>query len=83
MEVADGNDDLLDWETLYHQPVQNVSYNTSDWVPSGWNNTVANTTWWDSSAPFDSPAALLRAAAKAAVLGLLILATVVGKIFVN
>lgn len=81
MEVADGNDDLLDWETLYQLPVQNVSYNTTDWVPSGWNTTVANTTWWD--APFESPSALLRAAAKAAVLGLLILATVVGKIFVN
>ncbi|XP_047527736.1 5-hydroxytryptamine receptor [Vanessa atalanta] len=82
MEGADGSDDLLDWETLYRLPVQNTSYNTTDWVPLGWNVTVANTTWWEESAPFDSPTALLRAAAKAVLLGLLILATVVGNVFV-
>ncbi|XP_046965014.1 5-hydroxytryptamine receptor [Vanessa cardui] len=82
MEGADSNDDLLDWETLYRLPVQNTSYNTTDWVPFGWNVTVANTTWWEASAPFDSPTALLRAAAKAVLLGLLILATVVGNVFV-
>ncbi|XP_050345103.1 5-hydroxytryptamine receptor [Nymphalis io] len=82
MEGADGSDDLLDWETLYRLPVQNTSYNTTEWVPLGWNVTVANTTWWEASAPFDSPAALLRAAAKAVLLGLLILATVVGNVFV-
>lgn len=81
MEGADGSDDLLDWETLYRLPVQNATWNTTEWIPSGWNTTAANATWWEASAPFDSPTALLRAAAKAILLGLLILATVVGTVF--
>lgn len=81
MEGADGSDDLLDWETLYSLPVSNATWNTTAWTPNGWNITAANTTWWEASAPFDSPAALLRAAAKAILLGLLILATVVGTVY--
>ncbi|XP_039747013.1 5-hydroxytryptamine receptor [Pararge aegeria] len=82
MEGADGSDDLLDWEALYQFPVQNTTWNTSQWVPNAWNSTVTNDSWWNSSAPFDSPAALIRAAAKAVLLGLLILATVIGNVFV-
>lgn len=80
MEGADGNDELLDWETLYLRlPLQNFTWNSTEWYP-GWNTTVLpNSTWWDASAPFETPAALIRAAAKAIVLGLLILATVIGK----
>ncbi|OWR46685.1 5-hydroxytryptamine receptor [Danaus plexippus] len=82
MEGADGSEELLDWEALYRSPVQNSSFNTTEWVPSTWNTSVANTSWLDESAPFDSASALLRAAAKAVLLGLLILATVVGNVFV-
>lgn len=82
MEGADGSEELLDWEALYRSPVQNSSFNTTEWVPSTWNTSVANTSWLDESAPFDSASALLRAAAKAVLLGLLILATVVGRIFI-
>ncbi|XP_045784539.1 5-hydroxytryptamine receptor [Maniola jurtina] len=82
MEGADGSDDLLDWEALYQFPVQNATWNTTEWVPNAWNSTATNDTWWNSSAPFDSPAALIRAAAKAVLLGLLILATVIGNVFV-
>ncbi|XP_034840059.1 5-hydroxytryptamine receptor [Maniola hyperantus] len=82
MEGADGSDDLLDWEALYQFPVQNATWNTTEWVPSAWNSTATNDNWWNSSAPFDSPAALIRAAAKAVLLGLLILATVIGNVFV-
>lgn len=78
MEGADGSDYLLDWEALYQFPVQNASWNTKEWVPKAWNATTTTDSWWNSSAPFDSPAALVRAAAKAVFLGLLILATVIG-----
>ncbi|KAL0841967.1 hypothetical protein ABMA28_014193 [Loxostege sticticalis] len=82
MEGADGRDDLLDWEALYLRlPLQNLTWNSTEWDPSGWNVTVPNATL-GASAPFDSPAALVRAAIKAVVLGLLILATVVGNVFV-
>lgn len=54
--------------------LQNLTQNGSEW-----NITYSNGTWRHSSAPFDTPSALVRAAAKAVVLGLLILATVVGK----
>lgn len=40
---------------------------------------LPNGTWWESTVPFDSPAALVRAVGKAIVLGLLILSTVVGQ----
>lgn len=80
MEGAGGRDEL-DWEALYLRlSLQNATWNSTEWYP-GWNaSAVPNTTWWEASAPFDSPAALVRAAAKAVVLGLLILATVIGKI---
>lgn len=68
------HDDQLQWEGLYYH---NISFNTTEWVP--WNVSETNRTWGDTSAPFDSPAAVLRAAVKAVILGLLILATVVGK----
>lgn len=79
MEGADG-DDLLEWEALYLRlpASRNLSWNATEWTPGGWNVTEGNGSWWDPSAPFDSPAALVRAAVKAVVLGLLILATVVG-----
>ncbi|KAJ2952832.1 hypothetical protein O0L34_g7197 [Tuta absoluta] len=80
MEGADG-DELLDWETLYVRlaPANGSQWNASEW----WNATgPPNATWWDAAAPFDTPAALVRAAVKAVVLGLLILATVVGNVFV-
>ncbi|XP_047988290.1 5-hydroxytryptamine receptor [Leguminivora glycinivorella] len=83
MGGADGGD-LLEWEALYLRlpGSSNHSWNATEWVPE-WNATeVSNVSWWDSSAPFDSTAALVRAAAKAVVLGLLILATVVGNVFV-
>lgn len=74
------DDDPVDWEALYLRlPVHNATWNATGWEPGLWNVTVVpNTTWWDTSAPFETPAALVRAAAKAVVLGLLILATVVG-----
>lgn len=79
MEGADG-DDLLEWEALYLRlpGSRNLSWNATEWTPGGWNVSEGNGSWWDPSAPFDSPAALVRAAVKAVVLGLLILATVVG-----
>lgn len=79
MEGAEGRDELLEWEALYLRlPLQNSSWNATEWDPAVWNATVVpNATWW-AAAPFDSPSALVRAAAKAVVLGLLILATVVG-----
>lgn len=77
------DDDPVDWEALYLRlPVQNLTWisNVTEWDPGLWNVTVVpNATWWDSAAPFDSPAALVRAAIKAIILGLLILATVVGE----
>ncbi|KAJ8722795.1 hypothetical protein PYW07_003975 [Mythimna separata] len=84
MEGADGRDELLEWEALYLRlPLQNSTWNATEWDPTAWNVTVVpNATWWEAAAPFDSPAALVRAAAKAVVLGLLILATVVGNVFV-
>ncbi|CAB3242056.1 unnamed protein product [Arctia plantaginis] len=84
MEGADNQDDVLEWEALYLRlPLQNSSWNATEWDPAIWNVTVVpNATWWESSAPFESPAALARAAAKAVILGLLILATVVGNVFV-
>lgn len=80
MEGADGREELLEWEALYLRlPLQNSTWNATEWDPTAWNVTVVpNATWWEAAAPFDSPAALVRAAAKAVVLGLLILATVVG-----
>lgn len=80
MEGADGRDDLLEWEAMYLRlPLQNSTWNATGWESGTWNVTgVPNATWWEAAAPFDSPAALVRAAAKAVVLGLLILATVVG-----
>lgn len=82
MEGAGSRDDLLDWEAVYLRlPMQNHTWNATEWEINSLNVTVVpNATWWEASAPFDSPAALVRAAAKAIVLGLLILATVVGKI---
>ncbi|XP_049867080.1 5-hydroxytryptamine receptor [Pectinophora gossypiella] len=78
MGGADG-EELLEWEALYLR----LSPTNSSWNGSEWNATAPpNATWWDAAAPFDSPAALVRAAAKAVVLGLLILATVVGNVFV-
>lgn len=82
MEGADERDDLLEWEALYLRlPVHNFSWNGSEWDPAGNGTLLPNATWDGASAPFDSPAALVRAAVKAVVLGLLILATVVGKLF--
>lgn len=76
------DDDPVDWEALYRLPrnlTSNFTGNGTEW-DTLWNVTVVpNATWWGSAAPFDTPAALVRAAAKAVVLGLLILATVVGK----
>lgn len=80
MGGADG-DELLDWEALYLRSPENYTWNTTGWVTDGWNVTAPNATWWEASAPFDSTAALLRAAAKAVILGLLILATVIGIIY--
>lgn len=83
MEGADG-EDLFEWEALYLRlPVRNLTWNSTDWVPASWNVTTANDTWWDAAAPFDTPAAVLRAAVKAVVLGLLILATVIGMLGFN
>lgn len=80
MEGADGHDDLLEWEALYLRlPLQNLTWNSSEWEAGGWNLTAGSNATLGASAPFDSPAALLRAAGKAVVLGLLILATVVGE----
>jgi hypothetical protein len=80
MEGADGRDELLDWEALYLRLPQNLTWNSTEWDP-GWNVTAVPNATWDASAPFDSPAALIRAAGKAIILGLLILATVVGTYF--
>lgn len=75
------DDDSIDWEALYLRlPVPNLTWASNATELALWNVTEGpNATWWDSAAPFDSPAALVRAAVKAIVLGLLILATVVGK----
>ncbi|XP_026329544.1 5-hydroxytryptamine receptor-like [Hyposmocoma kahamanoa] len=83
MEGADGHtESSSDWpldeaEQAGWLFLQNLTQNGTEW-----NITYSNGTWRHSSAPFDSPSALVRAAAKAVFLGLLILATVVGNVFV-
>ncbi|XP_050672385.1 5-hydroxytryptamine receptor-like [Leptidea sinapis] len=73
-------DDFLEWEGLYPRLASINNTNTSAWFT--WNVTEPNSTWWDTTEAFESSAALLRAAIKAILLGLLILATVVGNVFV-
>lgn len=76
MGGADGEE--LDWEALYLRLPQ--AWNQSLWNATGWNGTAEpNANWADAFAPFETSGELIRAAAKAVVLGLLILATVVGK----
>lgn len=69
------------WFPVYNSVVCLQGWNESGYSPSSWNATAApNGSWWGAAlAPFDSPAQLLEAAGKAVVLGLLILATVVGE----
>lgn len=93
MEGADEIEERRVWEALYMELPVHDTWNQSTWTinswnSSGWNGTSfnatfsPNVTWWeDPFAPFDTPAGLIRAGAMAVVLGLLILATVIGKHF--
>lgn len=83
MEGADEREDLLEWEDIYKR--WNNSYWHGGQFNASLNVTAApNTTWCgETSAPFESSAILIRAVGKAVILGLLILATIVGELILN